>query len=125
MIFLASFLHSEYMTHNQYHSYYLNTNNISNYLPKTYTKNDVFAHLNKNHTEIIHYNTRKRNNKMQHIKNGNYHLNILHWNKGNTLFTNKITHIDQIMDKYRPHIISLCEANIEKMVNNTLNDRHT
>ena len=56
--------------------------------------------------------------------NGNYHLNVLHWNKGNTLFTNKITHIDQIMDKYRPHIISLCEGNIEKMVNKTLNDTY-
>merc|ERR1712240_978051 len=33
-------------------------------------------------------------------------------------------HIDQILDKFKPHIISLCEANIERMVNNTLNDTY-
>merc|ERR1711867_422374 len=88
-----------------------------NQITTKHITNNVFAHLSTNYTKIISFNTRKRNNKMQHIINGNYHLNILHWNKGNTLFTNKITHIDQIMDKYKPHIISLCEANIEKMVN--------
>merc|ERR1711867_287400 len=95
-----------------------------NQITTIHTMNNVFAHLSTKYTKIISFNTRKRNNKMQHIINGNYHLNILHWNKGNTLFTNKITHIDQIMDKYKPHIISLCEANILKMVNNTLNDTY-
>ena len=55
-------------------------------------------------TKVNHCSTRKQNNKLQHIKNGNYHLNILHWNKGNTLFKNKTTQIDQIMQKYKPHI---------------------
>ena len=47
-----------------------------------------------------HWGTRKHNNKIQHTINGNYHLNILHWNKGNTHFKNKITHIDQILDEF-------------------------
>ena len=28
------------------------------------------------------------------------------------------------MEKYKPHIISLCEANIEKTINNTPNDTY-
>ena len=61
-----------------------------------------------------HWRSKKYNNKIQHAINGNYHLNILDWNKGNTKFKIKITHIDQILDEFRPHILSLCEANIEK-----------
>merc|ERR1712240_255237 len=71
-----------------------------------------------------HWRSKKHNNKTQHAINGNYHLNILHWNKGNTKFKNKITHIDQILDEYRPHILSLCEANIEKTINNTTNENY-
>ena len=111
---MASSLFSQYMAHEQHQLNYLNTNIPKIQMPTIYTINNAHAHLYTNYTRIISRNTRKRNNKMQHIINGNYHLNILHWNKGNTLFTNKITHIDQIMDKYRPHIISLCKANIEK-----------
>merc|ERR1711989_84483 len=81
-------------------------------------------------TEIIATNntkthkTRKQNNKLQHIINGNYYLNLVHWNKGNTLFNNKITQIDQLLNTYQPHILSLCEANIEKITNNTQNSTY-
>ena len=39
-------------------------------------------------------------------------------------FKNKITHIDQVLDEFKPHILSLCEANIEKVVNNVINDTY-
>merc|ERR1712115_514119 len=68
--------------------------------------------------------TRIQHNKLQHSLNGNHYLNIAHWNKGNTLFTNKTTQIDQLLNTHKPHILSLCEANIEKMVNDTHNDKY-
>ena len=70
------------------------------------------------------YKTRKQNNKLQHIINGNHYLNLVHWNKGNTLFNNKITQIDQLLNTYQPHILSLCEANIEKIINHTQNSTY-
>ena len=91
----------------------IKTPNVKNISDSTYINNNsYYKQLTNISTKINHQNTRKQNNKLQHIKNGNYHLNVLHWNKGNTLFKNKITQIDQIMDKYKPHIISLCEASI-------------
>ena len=103
----------------------IKTPNVKNISDSTcINNNSYYKQLINISTKIDHHNTRKQNNKLQHIKNGNYHLNVLHWNKGNTLFKNKITQIDQIMDKYRPHIISLCEANIEKTINNTPNDTY-
>ena len=47
-----------------------------------------------------------------HSLNGNTRLNnikIMHWNKGNSLFTNKLD-LYYLIDKNRPHIISLSEA---------------
>ena len=69
-------------------------------------------------------NTRIQHNKLQHSLNGNHYLNIAHWNKGNTLFKNKTPQIDQILNTHKPHILSLCEANIAKMINDTLNDQY-
>ena len=68
--------------------------------------------------------TRIQHNKLQHSLNSNHYLNIAHWNKGNTLFTNKTTQIDQLLNIHKPHILSLCEANIEKMVNDTHNNKY-
>ena len=82
------------------------------------------THKDSNKLQHIKHNTRKKLNELQHIKKGNYYINLLHWNKGNTLFKNKTTQIDQILQKYKPHIISLCEANIEKTINNTQNDTY-
>ena len=93
-----------------------NTQTLTNYNNMTLTK-----HTNPQTTYI----TRKKLNKTQHAINGNYYLNLLHWNKGKTLFKNKITDIDQILAKHKPHIISLCEANIEKVINDTENDTYT
>ena len=78
----------------------------------------MLTYDNKQTTNI----TRKKLNKLQHTINGNYYLNLSHWNKGNTLFKNKATQIDQILNTHKPHILSLCEANIEKTINDTPND---
>ena len=103
---------------------------ISKHNDKTnYTKHKNTAY-NTTPTKIIAINktnthtTRKQHNKLQHSKNGNHYLNLAHWNKGNTLFTNKTAQIDQLLNVYQPHILSLCEANIEKMINDTNNNTY-
>ena len=70
------------------------------------------------------FTTCKAHNKAQHIKNGNHYLSLVHWNKGKTLFQNKTTDIDQILSLHKPHIFSLCEANIDTMINDTLNNNY-
>ena len=53
-------------------------------------------------------------NKIAYMENGNiklHNLKILHWNKGNSLFNNKNDDIYFILDKYKPHIMSISEAN--------------
>ena len=98
-----------------------NTQTQTNYNSKHLTNMTLTKLTNPQTT----YTTRKKLNKIQHAINGNYYLNLLHWNKGKTLFKNKITNIDQILAKHKPHIISLCEANIEKVINDTENDTYT
>ena len=93
------------------------------------TNNKYIYDNNTNLLQVIkshpNYTTRKKLNKIQHIINGNYNLNLTHWNKCKTLFRNKTTDIDQILSMHNPHILYLCEANIEKIINNTDNDTYT
>ena len=59
-------------------------------------------------------------NKMNHIKygnRGNNSLKILHWNKGSSLFRNKIYHLKIVFDKYKPNVVSLSEANYDICLN--------
>ena len=56
------------------------------------------------------------NNKNAHVTNGNKtinnkSLNFLHFNKGPSYFHNKINDIHEIIDKYKPNIFSISEAN--------------
>ena len=37
----------------------------------------------------------------------------MHWNKGNYLFKNKLDDLYFVLDKYKPHIVSLSEANYD------------
>ena len=56
------------------------------------------------------------NNKQAHILNGNIKINrlkILHWNKGNSLFKNKLDDIYFVLDKFQPHIMSISKANYD------------
>ena len=60
----------------------------------------------------------KNVNKLQHCSNGNIkgtNLSIFHWNKGNSLFVNKIDDIHFILDKYRPKVLSISEANFDTL----------
>ena len=62
------------------------------------------------------YFLQTNNNKLAHILNGNRKgssLKILHWNKGSSLFSNKVEHIKMVLNKYNPHIVSLSEANYD------------
>ena len=54
------------------------------------------------------------NNKVTHIKYGNKQesIKVMHWNKGPSLFKNKIDHLKIIIDKYKPHIISISETKL-------------
>ena len=55
----------------------------------------------------------KNLNRSQHICNGNIksNLKILHWNKGNSNFYNKIDNVYTILDQNKPNIFSVVEAN--------------
>ena len=44
--------------------------------------------------------------------NINFKLKIATWNKGSTLHQNNMIVLDQILNKYKPDILNLCEANI-------------
>ena len=54
------------------------------------------------------------NNKNSHISNGNIKatsIKIAHFNKGNSKFDNKLDDIHYIIDKHKPLIFSISEAN--------------
>ena len=63
--------------------------------------------------------TKKQHNKTQHTINGNNYLSLVHWNKGRSLFHNKTNDIDHILTYHKPHIFSICEANTDKIINDT------
>ena len=44
-------------------------------------------------------------------KNG---ITIMHWNKGPSLLQNKMDDLENIIDKYRPHVLGLSEGNLRK-----------
>ena len=44
-------------------------------------------------------------------KNG---ITIVHWNKGSSLLKNKKDDIETIIEKYKPHVLGLSEANLRK-----------
>ena len=50
-------------------------------------------------------------------------MKIAHLNKGNSKFTNKIDDIHYILDKHKPLIFSISEANYCN-INNTIIDRY-
>ena len=65
---------------------------------------------------------RKYRNKVMHSIHGNrvktFGLKLYHFNKGNSHFRNKIDQLQVEIQKYKPDVISLSEANIYK--NDTL-----
>ena len=67
-----------------------------------------------------HYTTRKTHNKIQHTKYGNHTLKLIHWNKGKAHFHNKTNVIDNILSNHKSHIISLFEANAERVTNDNI-----
>ena len=47
-------------------------------------------------------------------------LRIIHWNKRSSKFSNKIDDIKLVIDKFRPHIFSIVEANYDLMERQTI-----
>merc|ERR1712243_279347 len=67
------------------------------------------------------------NNKNSHISNGNIKatsIKIAHFNKGNSKFDNKIDDLHYIIDKHKPLIFSISEANYCN-INNTIIDGYS
>merc|ERR1712240_956986 len=71
------------------------------------------------------YKTTKQHNKEQHIKNGNYTIKLLHWNKGKANFTNKTNDLDSILQRHKPSLISMCETNINTNTNTAINNKYS
>merc|ERR1712240_896013 len=70
------------------------------------------------------YKTRKQHNKEQHTKNGNHAIKLAQWNKGKANFSNKTNDLDSILQRHKPNIISICEANINRNNNTEINNRY-
>ena len=114
----------------------IGTKNIKIYEGKKYNKKAKFKHFSiiiKLLAIILTFSsidltTQIKNNKNNQLKNGNrggQSIKILHWNKGPSNFENKRDHLSIITDKYKPHLISLSEANydiIKNQNNNTFNN---
>ena len=69
--------------------------------------------------------TQNRNNKLNHILNGNrtknIGLNIIQINKGNSYFEKKIDSMQRIIKNENPDIICISESNIRKSKINDFN----
>ena len=70
------------------------------------------------------HKTRKQQNKEQHTKNGNHTIKIMQWNKGKANFTNKTNDLDSILQRHKPNLISMCEANINRNINTIINNKY-
>ena len=51
---------------------------------------------------------------MAHIKNGNYNLVCINWNKGSARLYNRINHLQNIILNHKPHIMAIHELNFQK-----------
>ncbi len=76
--------------------------------------------FDNNDQQILTTNTynkylQQQHNKSQHCTLGNKNtgLKLAHWNKGNSHFTTKLHEIKHILDRHKPQILSLSEANIK------------
>ena len=113
-------------TYNHTNKHFKNNNNVTPPLLKNTNrlKTILFLLILVATITNTNYSTNKQLNKQQHITNGNSFLSLVHWNKGRSLFYNKINDIDNILTLHRPHIFSICEANADKLTNNTLFNRY-
>ena len=70
------------------------------------------------------YHYKNISNKKQKITNGNiqFKLKIATWNKGSTLHQNNMVVLDHVLNKYKPDILNLCEANININLHKFQND---
>ena len=51
-----------------------------------------------------------------------HNLKVLHWNKVNSLFKNKLDDIFFVLKKYKPYLMSISEANYDNFDNLKIRD---
>ena len=77
---------------------------------------NLILHYKNVNSHYIHC-IAKVNNKISHIYNGNIYkrggIKMVHVNKGNSNFENKIDDIKVVLDNLKPHILSIQEANYD------------
>ena len=102
---------------------WLNLENFDNYSENGGIKSTKINFKTQNYTGHIfsiiklHSINNKQRNKNQYTLNGNKSiktsiLKIIHWNKGPSDFFKDTTKIENNLQKYKPDIVSLSEANI-------------
>merc|ERR1712121_247296 len=88
----------------QYHNFSVNMLSVKLFLNK---KEQAFSKF-----------LQSQRNKIMHTLNGNriktFGIKLFHFNKGNAHFRNKVDQIQIEINKFKPDIISLSEANIFK-----------
>lgn len=94
-------------------------NNIPNYKNNCTLDNRI---IENSYAKI----KQKLNNKINHIINGNKlkntKLNLMQYNKGNANFENKINAINDIIQKHKPDVMCISEANLKASNFNILNN---
>ena len=109
---IGTFNNRPLKTHKSFSKHYTNKNFKFNKNLKIFLLLIIlFTITESNNFFITRQNT---NNKLAHILNDNImltNIKIAHFNKGNSKFTNKIDDIHYILDKHKPLIFSISEAN--------------
>ena len=76
-------------------------------LPQPGHSEQVLPPTPKNHNFLARYKFGNRNQK----KGG---INIIHWNKGSSLLSNKMGDLEAIIDNHKPLVLGISEANLRK-----------
>ena len=80
----------------------------------------IFISMNVNRNDHYSLIYKVSHNKYMRAINGNQHVNKLvlsHWNKGNSLFKNKMSELKLIMNQEKADVMSVVEANLGHQYN--------
>ena len=109
---IGTFNNRPLKTHKSFSKHNTNKNFKFNKNLKIYLLLIIFFTITQSNNFSI--TRQNNNNKLSHILNGNIKLTnikIAHFNKGNSKFNNKIDNIHYILDKQKPLIFSISDAN--------------
>ena len=81
---------------------------------------NIFFILHSNINSHFSLCLSRENNRISHIYNGNIFkkggIKLVHINKGNSNFENKIDDINLLLDTFKPNILSIQEANFDDSI---------